>query len=678
MLGPPTEHLDNSWIEGQIKDLQSNNNLFHSLDEVINESEVSKVLNSLKLGKAVGPDNISNEMLKCGKHHLLQPLTKLFNVVLNRGTFPKCWSQGYMTSIYKAGTHSDPNNFRGLTICNSIGKIFTTIMNIRLDKIITENQLRAKEQNGFVKQARTSDHMFILKCLIDSKFSDKKKLYVAFVDFSKAFDTVWHKGLMYKLLSNGITGKFFTIVQDMYKEVKCCVKTCEGLTPTFNVSQGVKQGEVLSPALFNLYINDIPDIFDNACDPVKLSNTTLNCLMYADDLVILSNSKDGLQNSLNNLQNYCNDWRLRINVNKTKVMVFNKLGRKTTESFSLDGNPLEVVTKYKYLGIYFSSNGSFTYAKDNLKSRAMKACYSLKQTLFMGNYKPKIALSLFDKLIKPIYMYGSEVCNGFNIKKEFSKLFKMHTAEKLVLSFSRFVLGVHKKCTNAAVRGELGIYPIFIDSCVSMIKYFNRISLMPNGSLLQEALQSNIAVHAQGYSCWYSSVSYLNDISNANNINFTCLKDILKAIYRRLWSNDLQSSDKLSFYRSFKNQFQFESYLDQLNNYSHRVALTRLRTSSHFLHIESMRYLRPLIPRDKRFCPKCKTCIENESHFLTSCSLYTVNRTCMLSKFNVPNNFGQWSQLQQSVYLMNAEGANVVNLAKFCKSAFETRDLFIK
>ena len=121
----------------------------------------------------------------------------------------------------------------------------------------------------------------------------------------------------------GISGNFFNVLKDMYKEVFYRIKIDGGLTESFESNVGVKQGCVLSPMLFKLFIADLVDIFDDSCDPVSLNNKCISCLCYADDLVIMSESARGLQNSLDKLSDYCNKWNLTVNISKTQVVIFN-------------------------------------------------------------------------------------------------------------------------------------------------------------------------------------------------------------------------------------------------------------------------------------------------------------------------------------------------------------------
>ena len=267
-------------------------------------------------------------------------------------------------------------------------------------------------QIGFRKGFRTSDHVFTLKTLIDQTFKKGEKLYACFVDFRKAYDTVWRKGLFWKLLKSGVSVRFVKLIQDMYDKLQACVSLPNGLSFPFQSSVGLKQGCNLSPLLFNIFINDLPNLIGNThCDPPNMCNLNIGCLLYADDLVLLSKSKEGLQNSINTLNKFTKDCFLDVNRTKTKCLIFSK-GRKSISNydFTLDEAPLQLCDSYCYLGVIFTRSGSFKSASKALNDKAVGAMFSLIRNLYKHRtVNMKIMLELFDKMILPIALYNCEV-----------------------------------------------------------------------------------------------------------------------------------------------------------------------------------------------------------------------------------------------------------------------------
>ena len=135
----------------------------------------------------------------------------------------------------------------------------------------------------------------------------------------------------------------------------------------------------------------------------------LNSLLYADDLIILSQSKVGLQNCLNTLSSYCNPWMLKINPKKTKIIIFQKCKRKCDSSFYICNERMDIVQNCTYLGTSISSTGNFTLSLDHLQQKALHALFSLRRNIDFKSLKPSLACKTFNSMISPILTYNSEV-----------------------------------------------------------------------------------------------------------------------------------------------------------------------------------------------------------------------------------------------------------------------------
>ena len=204
---------------------------FTELDYRITEEEIKIAISSLKANKAVGLDRISNEMIKAASTFIIPYINKIFNLIFSTGHYPKQWAFAYIKPLLKKGDPKLPENYRGIAINPSIAKLFNIILNKRIDKFLTDSECIDSCQIGFSKNARTSDHMFVLKCLIDEYASSNgSKLYSCFIDFKKAFDTVIHPGIRYKLLQLGIGGCFYKSIDNMYLNCTLCIKVGDETT----------------------------------------------------------------------------------------------------------------------------------------------------------------------------------------------------------------------------------------------------------------------------------------------------------------------------------------------------------------------------------------------------------------------------------------------------------------
>ena len=173
-----------------------------------------------------------------------------------------------------------------------------------------------QEQGGFRKGYRTTDHNFVLQGIIRKYIKDGKRLYACFVDLEKAFDSVWREGLFKKLRIIGLDQRTINLISSMYKNTYTSLIYHDKILPKIPTTKGVKQGDNLSPLLFNIFLNDLPKIIkEGNTHPVYLNGFEVNSMLWADDIVLFSETK-GLQKCLNNLNCYCKHWKLKINLKK--------------------------------------------------------------------------------------------------------------------------------------------------------------------------------------------------------------------------------------------------------------------------------------------------------------------------------------------------------------------------
>lgn len=600
---------------------------------------------------------------------------------MSSGIFPDSWNTACISFIHKNGDIYDCNNYRCLSLTSCMGKLFTHLLQGRLHKYMTKNNLYNKFQAGFRPEYRTTDHIFTIKTLINKYlYKHKKPIFACFVDFSKAFDTVWHRGLFKKLLTLQIGGNFYKILKFMYSNSKFVAKKGKSISPVTKVHKGVKQGDSLSPMLFNIYTNDLPEVFDQLhSDPVSLDSTKLNCLLYADDLILISESEKGLQSCLDSLSTYCTRWKLKINISKTKIIIFNKGKRKPSQDkFLINEQEIEVVEKYKYLGVILTYNGNLKHAADHMYAKGLKAVFGLKNKILdLDLANVKLKLKLFDSLIKPIVTYGSEIWISDFTQKQLKG--DNLPFEKIHNRFCKYLLGVNKKASNFASRCELGRLPLL--SYISMLsfKYFIRFEQLPSGRLVREAFEVDRGLNAEGHKSWYSfilnsakkmnmNLSALSDKNVSNKINEyfkKSVEDQLKDFKKR--DND----SKLYTFANCYENFDTPNYLNFNLPKSLTNNLTKLRISAHPLLIEKGRYFRPKLLRNQRLCTMCNK-IEDEKHFVLFCSKHDQLRRKLFSDLNLNQDCNESSSDETSQLFKKLMNPSNVYETKFICSYIQS------
>ena len=355
-------------------------------DRPITREEVLLAIQTLKNGKAAGPDGIIGEFFKHAGHLAVDFLVKFFNVLFDRGIYSDSWTESIIVPLFKKGNQNDPDNYRGISLCNISSKLYSSVINNRLQEWIQQNNLTGECQAGFKKDYSTVDHMFTLMAMIQKQFALNRKLYVAFIDFEKAFDSISRKLLWPILLKNGIKGRLYKCVRSMYENVKARIRCGAKFTDYIKCTRGVKQGDVCSPVLFSLFINDLAlDIINNGRHGVSLSSdfVQLAILLFADDRILISETVIGLQTQLNTLFSAASRLQLKVNMNKSNIVVFRKGGYLgARERWIYDGCMMRVVNSYKYLGICFSTRLSFYHACQDLVSRAKRALLCIMSKLY--------------------------------------------------------------------------------------------------------------------------------------------------------------------------------------------------------------------------------------------------------------------------------------------------------
>ena len=303
----------------------------------------------------------------------------------------------------------DLDNYRGLAVGPAFAKLFSILLLKRLTKYIDTHNLISPNQIGFLKNKCTSDHIFLLQTVVEKVVKKGKgRLYVAFIDFKKAYDTVNRDKLLDRLNQVGISGLFLKNIESMYQKTKYSVKYKGGYLNALDSNLGLRQGCPLSPMLFNIYIDDISEIFNEKCDPVIIQDIKIHHFLYADDLVLVSTTPEGLQVCLDVLYAFSVRKDLSINISKSKTMIFNLAGRLIKKKFTINDKELEPVQTFYYLGFDFKPSSTVKCAMNTLYDKACKAMRPLMCVIARFNIPVKTSVKLFHTYISPIMLYNYE------------------------------------------------------------------------------------------------------------------------------------------------------------------------------------------------------------------------------------------------------------------------------
>ncbi len=426
----------------------------HFIMRNIPQEELKMIIRDLKNGKAEGWDEISNEFIKYGGEDLRWALTKCFNKMLEVEWIPEEWAHEKLKMLHKGKSKQKLDNYRGIAITSNVGKLFTRIIAGRISVIAEDQKWFGETQAAFRKGRSTQDHIFTLMGIMAKAKKQKTKLHLAFIDLRKAYDRVWREGLWKCLENRGIKGKSNRIIQKLYEGHKRKISTIGGSTDWVDCGVGVKQGCVLSPILFAIYVAEIGELYGEEDHPMEVGGTKIPAMLFADDLVLISKSKVGLEKMVGKTQKFMRGKKLEINFDKTEIMNTgrneNNKGIWVVKDFKNE-HPIGVIKEtevYRYLGIRLKKCGGIERDIKKHKSE-LKRKIALTQLTAVHAQDPVWAAEAMWKMkMRPTALYATEVvpCT----KKWVEEI------EKAENDMGRYILGTSKGAPIAGIRGELG------------------------------------------------------------------------------------------------------------------------------------------------------------------------------------------------------------------------------
>ena len=418
------------------------------------KAELMRIIKKLKLGKAYGDDKIPNEFLKFGGHGLWACLVTLLNEIRDKEKVPELWNKGNISLIHKGGVHYLLDNYRGITIMSNLGKLLSSILRERLDIVVERENILGEIQNGFRSGRGGDDNLLILRHVIEKSRAKGDKCFLSFIDLRKAYDRVWREGLWESLIKLGFSGKLLALIKALYVNTQQRVNLDWGNTKWFSSEIGLKQGCVLSPILFALFLKCAGDKLLKTGVGIQFENHKFPALFFADDMILMSNKAEDMNKLLRVLGGILARIKMEVNCSKSQMLVI-KGQRGEIYNWNILNYRQEVVGKldevrfYKYLGVLFCNEGRNPFNKQLRKivSKAKQLGGAIRAKSFSSWDKVGVANALWNAMACPAILYGCEVIQ-----------FNAETYKKLEVAqntIGRWILGARKFCSIIALRNEL-------------------------------------------------------------------------------------------------------------------------------------------------------------------------------------------------------------------------------
>ena len=434
----------------------------------------------------------------------------------------------------------------------------------------------------------------------------------------------------------------------MYKNAKSHVSLKNVLSDPFPCQVGVRQGENLSPLLFAIFLNDFKEFLSQHYDGLTNVSESIRgelnvylkifCLLYADDTLVLAENAKQLQEALNSLNTYCNMWALKVNLDKTKIIIFSRGKITKYEPFVFGNNTLDVVEDYVYLGTTFNYNGTFNKAKAKQVQQAKKANFSLVAKVREHNFAVDVFTELFERLIIPVLLYGSEVWGYENSRQ----------LQVMCNNVMRRFLKLHKSTPVNMLTGELGMKEIteYIDN--RMLNFWCNIATGEESKISTILYKWIKILYDKNTfkSPWLDKIKFLldsigmhssfNNITIANKVWFkNTIKQKLNDSYIHKWSISVFNSSTCLNYRAMTESKQLQKYLLQLPS-QYMYAMCKFKCANHRMPIVSGRYSG--ISVDERKCELCDlddhyNTNGDEFHYLFNCPFFREDRVRHIKRY---------------------------------------------
>jgi len=625
------------------------------LDVDISIEDVDYGLRQLNSGRTPGFKGYPAEFLSCSrrlptkedlspKSVLVEPMKSILNAMFTRGQVPHGANVHLVTPVLKKGDELCIGNYRPIAVPEPLMRLYATILNNRLVEYLEGNGCRAQTQTGFRPGFSTVHQLFALQHFVDGA-SRRKPLYCCFLDLSKAYDRVPQHQVWEALARLGVKNRLIAAISSIYQTAEVAMKIGDRVGTRHEYLQGLLQGCPLSPTLFGVFSDGLHRHLEKYCPEAGVPlhcGTRVKITGFADDFAVFAQSKEHLQQLLDESAAWCRQVGMEIGCPKTKVMVFKGDEASREPVWKCEGIVLEVVPTYKYLGIVFDQDHGIHGTYTSSVKRIWAAWASVLKKY--GNLKCPSAvgllLDLYQACVPPAGTYGCEIwgcreVSPVRFKKERENIIKVQ------LQILRRICGIRKQVCEDILLRELDMQPIEIGWWKRTINFYNSVRSLPANNIYHKIAfeDYHLSMGGNKKTLLQSLISGLNAKGYAivvhgdrlPPIDLEIALDILSSNANRVWqglSNNPRTCPsqgaQLCTYKRWmaipdpvtRRRKVLHVHLDA----SKVRKFLRFRTLCHNLPIDRGRQSRPSIPRLSRICEHCTSGeIGDEMHMIFEC-----------------------------------------------------------
>jgi len=580
----------------------------------VNETEVRDILKSLKCSKASGPDGISPRMLKETANYFSVPLARLLNLSLQEGVFPQVWKQANVIPIFKKGDKSLPKNYRPVSLLSILGKVMEKIIFKHMYNYLKDHDTIYKYQSGFLPGHSTTHHLAHLYHIMTQAFDQQKKIRLVFGDISKAFDKIWHAGLVHKLKAVGFTGPLNVWLADYLNNRQQRVVLQGASSDWTNINAGVPQGSVLGPLLFLIYINDMS---------VGLES---NLSLFADDnlLYMTSDSHDLNATILNRdivkIQRWAKQWLVTFNPDKTHSMFISFYDDPPPNPLYMYDQQLSDATESLHLGVTLQHNLKWDRHIENICIKAHKRLDILNSVSFTLNRRTLD--TLYKSYVRSVLEYADIVlCNSTQ-----DNLDKLNKVQKRA---GKIVSGAIRGTSSETIYNELSWETLETRREKRMLVFYSDIIHNRAPPYLQSHIPQTVQERTQGR---------YNLRTNNNLTQPAARTETFKNSYFptmvTTWNTTDQTITSIPTRSALRNTLNCHNPKPNpyftLGRRKLNIVLARMRMECSELNSHLFAY--HVIPSPH--C-ECGGGLETNTHYFLECPLYTVHRTRLIGQLRL-------------------------------------------